>query len=152
MEMQALQILTFIAKQTLNTGTKLAMDMIYTLSTALFIPSGNPNFPEDHHRRSQTSQHAWLLTSIWLRLVVVAMASERLAPRLTGDTLPGLPNGDSNPESMLDSELLELRLRVSGSSIVELYVQGDCDMDIPRLLAAAEGNGGMENGGMEGGS
>ena len=35
----------------------------------------------------------------------------------TGLTLPGLPKGDSKPESMLDSELLEFRLLVSGSSM-----------------------------------
>lgn len=52
---------------------------------------------------------------------MVVMASERLVEtRLTGETLPGLPSGDSKPESMLDSELLELRLRVRGSSMVEL--------------------------------
>ena len=49
---------------------------------------------------------------------LVAMASLKLEvdARLTGLMLP-LPKGLSKPESMLDSELLEFRLRVSGSSI-----------------------------------
>ncbi len=72
------------------------------------------------------------------------MASERLvAARLTGDRLPGFPSGDSKPESMLDSEPLELRFLARGSSMVELYVQGDCDMDI--LTAAREREREKEN-------
>jgi len=52
---------------------------------------------------------------------VVLMASMRLevGTRLTGLTLP-FPRGDSKPESMLDSELLELRLRVRGNSMAAL--------------------------------
>ena len=48
----------------------------------------------------------------------MAMASLKFEvdARLTGLMLP-LPRGLSKPESMLDSELLEFRLRVSGSSI-----------------------------------
>ena len=62
-----------------------------------------------------------LLTSMLVRVLVVLMASFRLAvdTRLTGLPLP-FPRGDSKPESMLDSELLELRLRVSGSSMAAL--------------------------------
>ena len=62
-----------------------------------------------------------LLTSMLVRVLVVLMASLRLAvdTRLTGLPLP-FPRGDSKPESMLDSELLELRLRVSGSSMAAL--------------------------------
>lgn len=65
--------------------------------------------------------HAQNLTSMLVRLLVVLMASLRLAvdTRLTGLPLP-FARGDSKPESMLDSELLELRLRVSGSSMAAL--------------------------------
>lgn len=61
------------------------------------------------------------LTSMLARLLVVLMASMRLEvdTRLTGLTLP-FPRGDSKPESMLDSELLELRLRVRGNSMAAL--------------------------------
>ena len=58
------------------------------------------------------------------------MASLRLAlgARLTGLSLPEpFPlSGDSNPESMDDSEPLELSPLVMGSSIGERYVQGLC--------------------------
>lgn len=63
--------------------------------------------------------------------VVVEMASLRLTVAvrlLTGEMLPLPLSGLSKPLSMLDSLPLELRERVSGSSIVEPYVQGDCVM------------------------
>lgn len=60
---------------------------------------------------------------------MVDTASLRLAvdARLTGLALR-LERGDSNPESILDSEPLELRLRVRASSIGTLKVHGDCVM------------------------
>ena len=55
---------------------------------------------------------------MFVKQLVVATASLRLAvdTRPTGLALP-FPRGDSKPESMEDSEPLELRLLVSGSSI-----------------------------------
>lgn len=69
------------------------------------------------------------LTSIVLRpLVVMASLRQALGARLTGLSLPEpFPlRGDSNPESMEDSEPLELSPLVMGSSIGERYVQGLC--------------------------
>ena len=62
-------------------------------------------------------------TSIVLRpLVVMASLRQALGARLTGLSLPEpFPlSGDSNPESMEDSDPLELRPRASGSSIGEV--------------------------------
>lgn len=73
------------------------------------------------HKRYTMTIFTQNLTSMLVRLLVVLMASLRLAvdTRLTGLPLP-FARGDSKPESMLDSELLELRLRVSGSSMAAL--------------------------------
>ena len=59
---------------------------------------------------------------------MIASLKHALGARLTGLSLPDpFPlSGDSKPESMEDSEPLELSPRARGSSIGDVYVQGLC--------------------------
>ena len=98
----------------------------------------------------QLAEQEDIYTSMVLRpQVVMASLREALGARLTGlgsqsDSFPPPPppppprthGGDSKPESMEDSEPLELRPRARGSSMGEVYVQGLCVCVIAMAMSA----------------